>query len=112
MVKHKGQYMVWIDVEPEVEKEWNKWIDEKHLPEILKRGKFLAAHRYVVKEGQGPAKYLNVYDAESLKAVKKYREGPGKAISEDYMKRYGKTTKITRLVVKEIKCVEAPRQYK
>jgi len=106
MTEHKGQYMVWIDVEPEAEKEWNAWETEKHLPEMIEKGGFLAAHRFIVREGTGLGKYLNIYVAPSVEAVKKYREGPGKAIGEDYAKRFGKTTKTTRMVVEEIACLE------
>jgi hypothetical protein len=102
MVKGKMLYMVWIDIDPAVEDEWNRWQRETHVPEVAEKGNFLSARRFVVTEGNAPGKYVNVYEAKDEETFKKYIEGPGKALREDYAKHYGKASKLTRIVVQEL----------
>ena len=57
-----GLLMLWTDVDPEYEAEFNRWYDEEHLDRLLKVPGFLSASRYVALRG-GP-KYLAMYELE------------------------------------------------
>src|SRR5216684_9392025 len=57
-----GLLMVWTDVDPEHEAEFNRWYNEEHLNRLLSVPGFLSAGRYRAIRG-GP-KYLAIYELE------------------------------------------------
>ena len=57
-----GLLMVWTDVDPEHEAEFNRWYNEEHLNRLLGVPGFLSAGRYRAIRG-GP-KYLAFYELE------------------------------------------------
>ncbi len=63
MTRGTGLLMVWADVDPEFEAEFNRWYDEEHIEHLLKVPGFLSAGRYVALKG-GP-KYLAMYELEA-----------------------------------------------
>ena len=54
-----GLLMVWTDIDPELEAEFNNWCDEEHLPRLLEVPGFLSAGRYVAVGDQGPTLHLH-----------------------------------------------------
>ena len=60
--KGRGMLMVFTDVAPEVEEEFNRWYNEEHLPERLSIPGVLSAARYEAHQG-GP-KYLACYELD------------------------------------------------
>ena len=56
--------VVRIDVEPEMEEEFNRWYNEEHIPGLLKVPGVLWAKRGV-NTGKGP-KYIAVYEHENI----------------------------------------------
>jgi hypothetical protein len=56
--------VVRIDVEPEMEEEFNRWYNEEHIPGLLKVPGVLWAKRGI-NTGKGP-KYIAVYEHESI----------------------------------------------
>ncbi len=57
-----GLLMVWTDIDPEFETEFNRWYDEEHLPRMLQISGFLNAGRY--EAVKGAPKYLAIYELE------------------------------------------------
>jgi len=57
-----GLLMVWTDIDPEFEAEFNRWYDEEHLARLLQVPGFLSAGRYCALKC-GP-KYLAMYELE------------------------------------------------
>ena len=57
-----GLLMVWTDIDPQFEVEFNNWYDEEHLPRLLEIPGFLSAGRYVAVKGA--PKYLAMYELE------------------------------------------------
>jgi hypothetical protein len=57
-----GLLMIWTDVDPEHETEFNRWYDQEHIPHLLRVPGFLGAGRYVAVTG-GP-RYLAMYELE------------------------------------------------
>jgi hypothetical protein len=62
--KGAGLLMVWADVPPEQEKDFNRWYNEEHLAERLSVPGFLSAARYEAVKG-GP-KHLAYYELEDV----------------------------------------------
>jgi hypothetical protein len=81
VAKRKGTalLMVYVDIDPEHDADFNAWYDEEHLSDLLKLPGFLSAARYEALKG-GP-RYLACYELESAEAVqseayKQYRSHP------------------------------------
>jgi len=54
-----GLLIVWTDIAPEYEAEFNEWYDKEHIPQLLSVPGFQTARRYQAIEGK--PKYLAVY---------------------------------------------------
>jgi hypothetical protein len=63
-----GLLMLWTDVDPAHETEFNRWYDEEHLERLLAVPGFLSAARYVALRG-GP-KYLAMYELEDAAVLR------------------------------------------
>jgi antibiotic biosynthesis monooxygenase (ABM) superfamily enzyme len=57
-----GLLMLWTDVDPEHEVEFNRWYNTVNVPDYLTVPGVIRARRFVVVEGQ--PKYLTVYEFE------------------------------------------------
>lgn len=63
-----GLLVVWTDVAPEFEAEFNQWYDTEHVPQLLGIPGFLKASRYQAVEGQ--PKYLAIYELADENVLK------------------------------------------
>ena len=77
--KGSGIFLVYTDIDPAHDDEFNAWYNTEHLPDLLRLPGFLDAARYVAVKG-GP-KYLAAYELESADAFdspefQKYRATP------------------------------------
>ena len=64
----KGIFLLYADIDPQHEAEFNDWYNTEHIAELLAVPGILAAARYEATKG-GP-KYLAVYELESADIVK------------------------------------------
>ena len=69
MVEKKGRavMMVMVDIDAELDGDFNAWYDQEHVPELLTMPGFLNAGRYQAIKG-GP-RYLACYELESIDAL-------------------------------------------
>jgi hypothetical protein len=65
--KAQGIFLVYTDIDPRYEEEFNAWYNTEHLPDLLSLPGFLDGARYVAEKG-GP-KYLAVYELTSAEAL-------------------------------------------
>ena len=77
--KGRGIFLVYTDIDPVHEEEFNAWYNTEHLPELLSLPGFLDAARYVAYKGV--PRYLAVYELDSAEALKtaefqKWRANP------------------------------------
>jgi hypothetical protein len=77
--KGNGIFLVYTDIDPKFEEEFNAWYNTEHLGELLNLPGFLDAARYVAEKG-GP-KYLAAYELTNADALKtaefqKWRANP------------------------------------
>lgn len=77
--KGSGIFLVYTDIDPQHEEEFNAWYNTEHLPELLSLPGFLDAARYVAYKGV--PRYLAVYELENAEALKsaefqKWRANP------------------------------------
>jgi hypothetical protein len=77
--KGQGIFLVYTDIDPKYEEEFNAWYNTEHVPELLRLPGFLDAARYVAYKGR--PKYLAVYELASVDALRspefqKWRAAP------------------------------------
>lgn len=63
-----GLLVVWTDVAPEAEAEFNRWYDTEHVPQLLGVPGFLSGRRYQAVDGK--PKYLAIYELTDEKVAK------------------------------------------
>lgn len=61
-------FIVAARVNPEVERDWNNWYNDVHLPEITGCPGFIRSARYVHEE-EGSRNYLAVYEIAGPEAL-------------------------------------------
>ncbi len=66
-------YNVTINIEKAIEQDWLRWMQEKHIPEMLATGKFSEAKlcQVMVQEEQGVT-YSIQYTTDSKETLEKY----------------------------------------
>src|SRR4030067_3715012 len=62
--KTKYILQVMVDIDPELEAEWNDWYNNKHIPDILGCPGWYSAERYVRVAGNDGPKYTTIYEVE------------------------------------------------
>jgi hypothetical protein len=69
MVAKKGNAVmtVFVDIDPEMDADFNAWYNQEHVSDLLKMPGFLNAARYEAARG-GP-RYLALYELESVEAL-------------------------------------------
>ena len=70
MVRRKGNAVlaVFVDIDPEMDADFNAWYNQEHVGDLLGMPGFLNAARYEILKG-GP-RYLACYELESIDALK------------------------------------------
>ena len=63
-----GLLVVWTDIAPEFEDEFNRWYDTEHVPQLLGVPGFLSGVRYQAVEGK--PKYLAIYELADENVLK------------------------------------------
>ena len=67
----KSVLLVYTDVDPEHEEEFNRWYNEMHIPDILQVEGFVAARRYKLsgpapRDQQSASRYLAIYELDTV----------------------------------------------
>ncbi|MDO8568663.1 MAG: hypothetical protein Q7R57_08105 [Dehalococcoidales bacterium] len=87
--------IVGTECQPGLDEEWNKWYNERHVPDVLKFKDMKKAARYKIKNPTDPAKgvagessaqyptYLTIYEFDNLRAVDNYDRSPELAVAHD-----------------------------
>ncbi len=67
-------YNVTINIEEEVHDKWLVWMQQKHIPDMLKTGKFSKAKmsKVIIEEEMGGITYSVQYTTDSKETLEKY----------------------------------------
>ncbi len=94
-------YMVRSIVNPSVERAWDKWHSDSHIPDVLKQPGFLKATK--LRRSESPSsdpEYWTIYEMTSLEAFQRYNSSDAaKRLREDHKERFGGSTKLERFVL-------------
>ena len=101
--KGNGIFLVYTDIDPKFEEEFNAWYNTEHLGELLSLPGVIDAARYVVEKG-GP-KYLAVYELTSADALQTAEFQKWRANPSPWSRRISPTVigkNLTRIVGQQI----------
>ena len=67
-------YSVTINVDKSIEQEWLRWMQEKHIPEVLATGKFFEAKlcQVMIEEEMGGITYSTQYTSYNKQLLEEY----------------------------------------
>jgi len=67
-------YNVTVNIDESVENEWLRWMQEKHIPEMLDTGKFMEAKmcQVMVDEDMGGVTYSIQYTTDDKETLERY----------------------------------------
>jgi len=97
-------YRVTIEVAPEVEQAWARWMTEEHVAAVLRQPGFLGATQWKDQEraADGWVRYVLHYRTATVAAIQAYQTSDeATRLRADYTARYGKTTRVTRSVLSD-----------
>jgi antibiotic biosynthesis monooxygenase (ABM) superfamily enzyme len=89
-------------IDPSVEREWNHWYNDIHLPEIVECPGFQSAQRYVAEEHGSVRSYVSIYELDDAGALEsaefKMRRGWGPFVDKVKFKtlRFSRIAQIVR----------------
>lgn len=84
-------YNVTINIDDTVREQWLKWMQEKHIPEILATGKFIKAKlvKVLIVEEMGGTTYSVQYFAENKENLEAYYKDHAPAFREEGHRLFG-----------------------
>lgn len=84
-------YNVTINVDDTIHEDWMKWMHDKHIPEMLKTGKFVKAKmvKVLVVEEMGGTTYSVQYFAENKEKLASYYDEDAPKMREEGLKLFG-----------------------
>jgi hypothetical protein len=97
-------YNVTIGIDKDVEKEWLRYMREKHIPDEMKTGMFVTHKMYKVLHDQddGTISYSIQYFAESIEQINQYLEVFAPVLVEQHKKRFANRHVAFRTLLEEV----------
>ena len=95
-------YRVTIEVAPVIEEAWARWHAADHIPDVLRQPGFLGATRWKEQEraADGWVRYVVHFRADSVAALEAYQSSAEAVrLRDTHTARYGKVTRLSRLVL-------------
>ena len=91
-------YVVRARVPLSIEKQWNRWHDEEHIPRVLAQPGFVQVRKFRSVNGRpNEAEYFVLYELQNQNAYVQYvKSEQGANLRQEYLDAYGSKTKITR----------------
>ena len=96
-------YRVTISIDPEIEADWFAWMQQVHVPEVLRTGCFTECRTYkVVAAEERELSYVLQYHCPSLARYQQYRENFAPALQKAHTDRYAGRFRGSRQLLEEI----------
>ena len=84
-------YNVTINIHESVHNQWMKWMQEKHIEDVLATGKFTAARmvKVLVEEDMGGTTYSIQYTTDSKETLQRYYDEDAPRLREEGLRLFG-----------------------
>lgn len=84
-------YNVTINIHESVHDQWMKWMQEKHINDVLATGKFSSARmvKVLIEEEMGGTTYSIQYFTDSKETLQRYYEEDAPGLREEGLRLFG-----------------------
>ena len=84
-------YNVTINIHESVHDQWMRWMQEKHIADVLATGKFSAARmvKVLVEEDMGGTTYSIQYTTDSKESLQRYYDEDAPRLREEGLQLFG-----------------------
>jgi phosphoribosylamine-glycine ligase len=84
-------YNVTINIHESVHNQWMKWMQEKHINDVLATGKFTTARmvKVLIEEEMGGATYSIQYTTDSKETLERYYQEDAPKLREEGLALFG-----------------------
>ena len=84
-------YNVTINIHESVHNQWMKWMQEKHIQDVLATGKFSGARmvKVLVEEDMGGTTYSIQYTTDSKETLQRYYDEDAPRLREEVLRLFG-----------------------
>lgn len=85
------QYQVHVKIDLDIREEWEKWMREVHIPDVLETGMFLRCRICRADEAAADAPrahYVFQYDAANRADFERYQKEHSPALQKEHTERY------------------------
>ena len=84
-------YNVTVNIENSAREEWLKWMQSKHIPDVMATGLFIESRmlRLIGDEDSGGTTYAVQYTAKDMADYLRYRDEFAPALQQDAMELFG-----------------------
>ena len=84
-------YNVTINIHESVHNQWMKWMQEKHIQDVLATGKFSEARmvKVLVEEDMGGTTYSIQYTTDSKETLQRYYDEDAPRLREEGLRLFG-----------------------
>jgi hypothetical protein len=98
-------YNVTINIDVSVHDQWLRWMQDKHIPDVLNTGKFVKAlmSQVMVNEEMGGVTYSIQYACESKEILDKYYIEDAQKLRKEGLKLFGNKFGAFRTEMKVVK---------
>jgi len=98
------KYNVSVSVPQDLAGEWESWMREKHIADVVATGKFISAQlwRVLEPESAGVVQFSVEYIAEDLAEYEEYRTKYAPGLQADHTEIFGTRVTASRRVLNEI----------
>lgn len=98
-------YNVTVSIDEDIEHEWKAWMQDEHIPEVIKTGFFLK-HRMLKLLNERPdatgVTYAIQYELENIGKLDTYLEHHAPSLQKKQQDRYGHKCMAFRTVLEEV----------
>lgn len=97
-------YNVTVQVDQEIEQEWLKWMQEKHIPQVMATGMFSDHNMYRVlsHNHEGTQAYAIQYMTDSLEDYETYQQKYAQKLQKEHTDKYGDKATAFRTILKQL----------
>ena len=101
-------YSVTIAIQPAIEGEWAQWMNEVHVPDVLRTGCFTECrcHKVIGSDGD-EVTYVLQYRCRSLAEYHRYRDNFAPALQKEHTDRFAGKFRGSRQLLEEFAVVES-----
>ena len=97
-------YQVTVFIDSAIESEWQGWMLQKHIPDVMSTGSFLAFRfmKTVAPDTPEKAAYVIEYDCENMEKLKAYQASAGPLLQKEHSDRYAGRFTASRRIMMDI----------